>query len=229
MVGVAINTALTQTSDSAVLNLPEVNSGWYRSDGFRSTTHNYIVGRVSGREYHNYLIYDLSGVSGVITSASISLENPVAPPQTGDGYFSPDSTETYTLFDVVRPVSALLTGSGSFANFADLGSGDVYGSVVTSAADNGGIVTVNLNATALAALNSATGLFAFGGALTSLGLSSSEYVFGWTHEIPPPNTVLTLTTSSARPSTPVPEPSLALGGFVLLLGMASRRKRTARP
>ena len=65
-----------------------------------------LAGQHEG-EYHNYFVFDLGTVNQAILSAQLNVANPTG------GYFSPDPTETYTLFDVSTPLAALqAAGSG---------------------------------------------------------------------------------------------------------------------
>src|SRR5262249_17057235 len=98
-----------------------------------------------------------------------------------NGFTSNKPTETYSLFDVTTPLSQLeATNSGRTDIFNDLGSGTSYGSQTVSSADNGKLVTVNLNAAAVAALSAAIGSqVALGGALTTANGPGNEYLFGF--------------------------------------------------
>jgi hypothetical protein len=51
-----------------------------------------------------------------------------------------------------------------------------------TAADNGTVVEITLNSSAIAALDAATGLIGLGGSITTLDdLANNELTFGWTH------------------------------------------------
>jgi hypothetical protein len=69
-----------------------------------------------------------------------------------------------------------VSGSTRAATFQDLGSGLIYGSLQFSSAVLGTTVTVDLNDAALADLNLAGDLWAFGGAVTSRD-SGAECLF----------------------------------------------------
>lgn len=204
--------------------LNAIDSGWWNSDGGHiSTNSNYIAGRIGSLEYRNFFVFDLSGVSGTVTSASLQLFNP------STGYVSPDANEMYTLYDVSTSITALTTGgSGQTAIFTDLGTGTTYGSVSVSSGDNGQLVEITLNGNGLAALNGATGSFAIGGALTSLSGSSTQHVFGWTH-LGNPTKKLFLETGELSQTQPVPEPStlVLVGSGLGLCFLSGYRKRQA--
>ncbi len=138
--------------------------GWIDDTGAgNGGSGNYIVGNcaVSGcngtdGEYRDYFVFDLSGVSGPITSASLSLGN-------GSTGFN-GSPATYTSWDVTTSVGELETGS--LAAYADLGSGAQYASTAVGFSDNGTQVGITLDGAALSALNAAEGgSFTIGGAL----------------------------------------------------------------
>ena len=70
------------------------------------------------------------------------------------------------------------SGAGQTGIFDDLGTGVGFGSQTFSAANNGQIVSVPLNAASLADLNAKRGgLVALGGALTSIVGSADQAVF----------------------------------------------------
>lgn len=74
-----------------------------------------------------------------------------------------------------------ITGNtAGIAGFADLGSGILFGSRTVSAADNGQLVEIGLNASAITALSSTSGLFVIGGALSTISGPADQYVFGHT-------------------------------------------------
>jgi hypothetical protein len=196
--------------------------GWYSESGQHLTFNwNYAVGDGRGpfcgscfSDTRNFFVFDMAGITQPIASAKLALEVPLG------GYRSSDPSENYELHDIVTPLATLLNGTGGVAAHADLGSGVVYGSRTMTAADRGSIVEITLNASAIAALNEATGLIGIGGSITTLdGLANDEFTFGFTNSLTNPEfTRLRLTL--------VPEPS---SGFLCLVGVATtltRRKRT---
>lgn len=168
--------------------LTVISSGNYQSDGSNPTDppvggafrDNYIAGRAFVVT-RNYFVFDLAPVTESISAARLKIENPVT--SFGSGYVSPDPTETFAVSDVTTPVVELQRrNTGRTDIYADLGSGAAYGQQVVSGADNGGFVEIALNATAVAALNAASGgVFALGGAVTTLRPASVlEHVFAYT-------------------------------------------------
>jgi hypothetical protein len=171
--------ASASTATAAIITLDAIDSGWYDETGSHNPLNrNYIVGQnriCPGPDcltFRNWFAFDLAGV-GNVTGATLRLYT--------SNYSSPDATETYTLFDVGTPVATLRGGgAGLVGIFNDLGTGATYGSRNYSAADDGLVRDITLNAAAIAAINAALGgEFALAGALTSLsGLEQLEFVFG---------------------------------------------------
>lgn len=209
--------------------------GWFSNAGEHiEFNDNYAVGGgQDGYTRNNFFLFDLSGMSRAITSATLRVYNPAAPASPGFpyGYTSADPTETYSLFDVSTPVGDLAGGYGigSLAGqviFGDLGSGQNFGTHTASLADNGKFVEINFNAAGLAALNAADGVFAVGGTLTTLdawankeSLFVSAYLFSVAPNVPQ------LVISS------VPEPSESALWIVGLglLGLVARRRAILAP
>ena len=197
----------------------------YNAAGFHDPNDSrYDVGDNRGRlctsctpEFRDFFVFDLSSVTETIVSAKLAL---LLPNSIARGYFSSDPSENYELHDVTTPISTLVDGTSGLAAWNDLGSGVVYGSRTMTPADtmpfDDTIVEIDLNDSAIAALNSSHGLFAIGGSLTTLDtVANMELVF-WA-------TGLVSDTSQLR-LTLVPEPFtlLLLGiGAISLLG---RRK-----
>jgi hypothetical protein len=203
-----------------VVTIAANDTGWYGSNGFHDAANkNYIVGHCAscgGLDYHNYLTFNLSGVSGTVTGATIQIFNPVTAGAPG----------TYTLFDVSTPAGILMasnSGAIGIAIFNDLGSGSAYGSINVSTADSGTVITINLNAAAVAALNSTGGgTFAVGGFFTSPSAPSDSFVFGGSGTDQRNRLIL------AVDGATVPEPMtiLLLGtGLAGLAGTVRRRRK----
>ena len=162
---------------STVLNA--VSSGWYSDAGFHaSSNNNYIVGNClpaicdggDGATRNDFFVFDLSGVAGPITSASLSIANPSAadnidPPFSSDGFGGVPTT--YTTWDVSTSIAALTAdATNATGTYADLGSGVFYGSTPANASTNGAQVMVALDGAALAEIRGAEGgQFAIGGTL----------------------------------------------------------------
>jgi hypothetical protein len=144
---------------------------------------------VNDGRYRNYFKFDLSGVSGTVLSAYLSLEFP-------DGaYDSKEDAELYEVFEVTSDPDSFGFNfdDGSIRSFSadvwrDLGDGVRYGARRFSAADEGTTPRINLSDDAVAAINAAIasgGTFAVGGRLspnTHAGFGAaaavdSDYIF----------------------------------------------------
>jgi hypothetical protein len=125
---------------------------------------------LGGEEFRSFFNFDLSSITGTITSAELRLG------YDRFGFSSPGPTETLGIFDVTTSIPALVAGSGGLSAFADLGSGTLYGSAVLPTSNPAdGTASITLNTSALAGLNAEQGgQFAVGGALTAL---SSPLIF----------------------------------------------------
>lgn len=219
--------AFTATASATILDATERgtyrDSGVFGSGGSGTSVGNYVTGGLSsGAEFRSFFNFDLTGVTGQITEAvlSISLDRTRA--------FSPDPTETFGVFDVTSDIPSLLDGSGGISAFEDLGSGASYGVASVLTDSTSGTVSIALNALALLDLNAAIGGdFALGGALTSLS-GGTELLFGFSNLGRQQPTRLTLTTTPVfQNQVAIAEPaSLTLMGFGLLaLSLAYRKSR----
>ncbi len=163
--------------------LTATDSGWFDSDGssvaYAANPHfgNYAVGWdpvdfSDAVALRDFFVFDLTGVSGTIVSATLNLYMPApSPDQTGSGYLSYEPSEPYQLTSTSTSIANLTgiytTGSSiGLAIFKTLGTGTVFASTTVSAADEGTTVTIALNAAALTFLNSNEG--------TSIALSGQD-------------------------------------------------------
>ncbi len=205
---------------ATTITLDAVDSGFYFAEGRHNPSiENYLTG-IFGQEHRSFLLFDLSSLNGQIQSATLRLFNPEVS-QFQHGYVSPDPTETLNIYDVTTSATAIVGNTAGVGGFDDLGSGVLYGSRVVSAADNGFIVEIVLNSAALAELNSATGLFLFGGALGTLSGTEDQHVFGFSMA----SFVSDHTRELVLDVQSVPEPSLLVALALGVLGLAWRERR----
>ena len=201
---------------ASTITISTTQEGWWDSTGTHIEGNlNYATGRADGLDHRSFFIFDLAGVTGTITGATLRLIEPAS------GYISPNRSETIVFYDVSTPAATLLAaGSGEIGIYNDLGTGVSYGSRSVSTADSGTIISQILSASALVAIQSALGgSFAIGGSLTLSAPLGREGIFFNTAESGPPVNQLVLTTTDE-----VPEPSsMLLLGTGLAVVVARRR------
>lgn len=167
------------------LILEAVDSGNYDWEGDHSSGNTYYPAgdtAASGfNEIRDFFVFDLSGVTGPVLGATLELYCPSDPPDAGNGYRSPDSFESYALWEVVTDVATLTAGgTGLTGIFDDLGGGTSFGQIDMTAADNGTVVSIGLNHNAEASIEAAAGgLWAVGGAVMTLDGTPLQVVFGY--------------------------------------------------
>ena len=170
-------------------------------------------------------MFDVSGVASPVTAATFNAFNP------SNGFITDLGFETFALFDVSTPIGSLISGTGGVPAYNDLGSGVSYGTLNVTSAANGTTISVALNTQGLTALNTArtgSGVFAVGGAITTLGESGgSEYLFGFTgNQEPTPgdgNTFLDVQFGDV-PTVATPLPPTLVAGFVGMAMLAGVRR-----
>jgi hypothetical protein len=226
----ALAVALNTTSASAALiSVDAIDTGAYQANGSHtSTNQNYVTGRFNN-ETRSFFVFDLTGLSAPITSATLNLWNPNTDPHPCcQGYRSPDATETFNLFDVNAPITTLTGGGAGLTNvFADLGTGATFGSYTASKQDNGKTIAITFNTAGIAALNASLGqIIAFGGALSTIGGAGDQFLFGFSTVSFAGGDVrrLDLTTEDL---TQVPEPATLTLLGIGITGIVARRRRQA--
>lgn len=132
---------------------------WAFGSSFVSQTDRFEVAR-------NYHSFDLSGLSGTVTSASITSWHSNASADSAS-FNSEDFSETVEFYDVGYTSTEIQTAveEDYQAIWDDIGSGTSYGSLTASDATNGTYQTITLSTNALADIQSAIN-------------SNSEWVIG---------------------------------------------------
>ena len=186
--------------------------------GFSGTgTGTYYTGNSLGQNLRAFLVFDLSGVTGTIVSASFSfLDN------SDFAYNSADATEAVGFFRLgANTVAEVLTNTGDANTYSALGTGTNLGYPSFSAAMTSGDVSHSLSASWIAELNEG-GTFGVGMNFITLAGSSEEGVFGASMHSA---VKLTLETGSIS-TVPVPAslPLLLAGvGGIALMRRGARR------
>ncbi|MEW4530069.1 PEP-CTERM sorting domain-containing protein [Maioricimonas sp. JC845] len=206
---------------AGMITLSATDSGSYNSTGgHNSSDENYLAWSGWFEEHNrNFFTFDLRSLSETIVGATLRLETPPS------GFSG--SPATFSLYDVTTPVATLTTdhsGPAGQAIFADLGTGDFYGSIgIDGGLGFGTILSISLNAQAISDLNAAIGSdFAFGGAVSN----GEASVFGGAGSASLRKLVLE---TSSTVTTTTPEPSslalFSIGAAMTGLGAARRRRR----
>jgi hypothetical protein len=211
---------LSVEAAGALITLAAKDSGWYRFGEHIPSNTNYITGKLSGDNiYHSFFVFNLSTVTEPILGATFKAFNP------GDHILS--GTETVQLYDVSTSISTLRSGGGISA-FDDLGSGIAYGSTTIPANADDTTISITLNSTAVASLNLASGDFAIGGALTTIGtFFVVESIWEGT-DVSMVSLELQIPDPPPPPMTSTPEPaSLAVWSLFGLVSLAAARRNKA--
>lgn len=152
---------LNITTSSGVFFVPTSDSGWWDGNfSHYEFNDNYLVGHAtdvaSQGEFNNYFTFDLSGISGTITTASLNLYT----------YQVAGSSIDYQLFDITSPLSDVRATGTNTSIYNDLMTGISYGSFIYNSSDSNQFNSILLNSDGILALNSAIGgEFGIGGAI----------------------------------------------------------------
>ncbi len=147
---------LTLTFDNGTSDAVEATSqGWWSTTAanFRGNN-NVITGSMFGTQWNDFFVFDLTGLTGTVTAASIGLNTKYVA-----------GTPSVALWDVTTPLSALenIDNGPDRAIYADLGSGTLYGDAIPVTTGNTHI-SLALNSAGIVAVGNALGgSFAIGG------------------------------------------------------------------
>ena len=203
-------------SSAVAATISSTDQGWIDSNGRHGAGNtNIYTGHTGTRELRNFQVFDISGLSGHYSSATLTYA-------AGNGNYIADATETVTLYDVSTAPSRFFSdmfGSSGVAAYNDIGSGQVYGTAtVRRPQGRMPAVSFTLNATGLAALNQAVSgnsqYFVIGAALTSN--DGNDRLWSGSRRAP----ASSLEVVSGTPPTPAPVP-LPAAGWALLAGLGA--------
>lgn len=126
------------------------DSGWIQSTGVHSASNtNYLSGNY-GVQYNNYFSFDLTNLSGTVTSASFEVDTYVV---------STTGTGTYDIYATALTPAEVNSGNSfsSIAFFNALTSGVEIGSITLASGNSNSNVTFDLNAAGLSWLTANEG------------------------------------------------------------------------
>jgi hypothetical protein len=224
---------VTYTTADSMFNSFALNQGRWSTDGHNfNSTDAYSTGEFPGLSFRSFFTFDLSGLPGVVTSATLRVMR-------GFGSTSSEDIQLF-LSDVTTPAVILNTSEG--ANQAivdDLGSGESYGSFTIPKGGppwvgNFEYLLLSLNGSALADINAAGGFFSIG-AMTGppeQSVFGAQSIFGGTGSSGPDatgkiyNSVVTYLDLTIQPAVPISEPGTVglLGLGILCLVLSGRRE-----
>lgn len=147
---------LTLTFDDGTSDaIAATSQGWWSptETNFRGNT-NVITGSMFGMRWNDFFVFDLTGLAGTVTAASLGLNT----------YFVAGMPD-FALWDATTPLSALenIDTGPNGAIYADLGSGTLYSAAMALTRSNTDIA-IALNSDGIAAIHNALGgRFAIGG------------------------------------------------------------------
>jgi hypothetical protein len=229
--GCAALLSVSSADVSHAATIENFGSGWYTDSGFTAAVPNINVGssNLSGAVYHNWLAFNVSGLTGEnITSATLTFYG-------GNGNNTSSTGETLGLFDYTGSINALVANSqNNVGIYNDLGNGNSYGTAVVA---SGPIqqFSITLSQAAIADLNAAAhnlsdNRFVIGGSLLSIsGPFANEQLFAifGPQAALTPAAYLTFETVAA-----VPEPAtwaMMIVGFAGVGYVAYRRNSKPAP
>jgi hypothetical protein len=209
IVGALLSIALPAFS----ISLTATDRGWFRSDGLHTAgQNNTYTGTLGGREYRSFYAFDVDNIGGNWNQATLEL--------TLDLFHNGDASESIEIFAVSSPAASVMAGhaAGSASGqaiFNDLGTGVSYGTATLTAGDVGSVVSLVLNASAVADINAARG---------------GQWVFAIVHTTPSGGTQgLRFGTNGAwdtgnTSGAAIPEPTQTALLVIALLALAKGRR-----
>ncbi|MCA9064308.1 MAG: hypothetical protein KDA96_14660 [Planctomycetaceae bacterium] len=209
----------------------------------------FLFSSLAAMDRKNYFVFELTGIPGVITAATLKLWAPPGAYENTDDpaeLFEIGATSDMAgaLSDSVALAVGFSVGSDEFddagdplittssALYSKLALGPALAGTAVTAADDGSFVSVPFSGAGVAYLNSFMGTpVILGGKVpTAIAPDTPQSLFGFTGPDIPMGDVLTPTLELTFAPAAVPEPRLAwlTGGALLLIFGWSSRQRLAR-
>ncbi|MFD0913870.1 PEP-CTERM sorting domain-containing protein [Methylophilus luteus] len=158
---------------STTVDLQSLDSGTYSSvnAGHISSETSIYIQQDSANVSRNFFVFDFNGLNMTnLVSAELYANNV--------WNLSPESHLAYSLYDVTTNINDLRTsGTGQYSVFNDLGTGARFANIELNNPGRYDNFVMTFNQSGIDAAKAATGLFAFGGALTSQ-TSGVAFMFG---------------------------------------------------
>ena len=198
------------------MSITSFDAGWYRNDGAHNTANtNFIAGTTARGTYRNFFAFDLAGLTGRVTSATLSIAS-------NGRYQSFSRSATYNLHQVTTSVASLVGGTGGAAAYTDLGDGTLYGSTTVSTRGNR---TRAMPTGTLVLNNALSDLTAAQGSQIAFGGTTDAYPYLWGYSSGANAATLTL---QFDPTVvlPIPAPLVLLLTALGATAFAARRKST---
>ena len=128
----------------------------------------YWIGGNNFPHFRNYFMFDLAGgFQETITSATLRIFNPAAG-LNSTGY-TPVNFELHQVGTSPSTILSGISGATGQSIYSDLGDGAIYSSVTAGVSSQNGYIDLVLNTAAIADLQSAAGVFTFGGRVVEEG------------------------------------------------------------
>jgi hypothetical protein len=210
----ALSVAVSASGAAAAsVTVASYASGYYQNTGGTPSAGSTNI--IEDGTRNNYFAFDLSGISGTVTGAKLTIFGGNGIPSFNS---STPSTVTYSIYDVTTNIGSLTGHTAGAAAFTDLGTGSLYGSTsfaksTTSMPQLEIDLAGGLNDLALAL----GGLFALGGGSNLTGNQG----FLWISSSFNPAAQLTLEVSQTPLPAALPLFATVLGGG----GLAAWRRR----